>query len=191
MANVETIDMLVEGGHAKPGPTTAPKLGMLKVNIAQLFKEINERTKDYEGMNVPVKVIVNREDGSYSIKIGTPPVSSLIKKELGLKKLAPEEEEKEEETTNDSKKKKKAAMKEKQKKGKKRKVERVIVGNLSMEQCIKIMRMKRHSLLAKTSRGALKEIVSSCVSMPITIESKPPKEILKEIEEGKWDHLLG
>ncbi len=82
MTETETLDLLIEGGHAKPGPTTAPKLGMYKVNMGKLFQDINEQTKDYKGMNVPVKVTINKKDSSYSIKIGTPTVSSFIRKEL-------------------------------------------------------------------------------------------------------------
>jgi len=203
MAETETIDLLIEGGKAKPGPTTAPKLGVYKVNMGKLFQDINEQTKDYKGMNVPVKVIINKKDGSYSIKIGTPPVSSLIKKELGLKKITeekkeeeeakePEESKKKKDDNTEKKKTKKELKKEKAEKAKKTKgkKERVIVGNLTMGQCIKIMKMKRDSLLAKNMKKAVKEVVSSVVSMPLTIEGKSPKEVLKEIDEGKYDDLL-
>ena len=83
----ETLDLLIEGGNAKPGPTTAPKLSQYKVNMGQLFNEINEKTKEYKGMNVPVKIVIDTSKSSYEIKVGVPPVSSLIKKELGLKKM--------------------------------------------------------------------------------------------------------
>ncbi|MCX6821914.1 MAG: 50S ribosomal protein L11, partial [Candidatus Aenigmarchaeota archaeon] len=67
---------------------------------------------------------------------------------------------------------------------------RVIVGDLTIDHCIKIMKMKRDSLLAKDTKKALKEIVASVVSMPLTVEGKNPKEILKEIDEGKYDDKL-
>ncbi len=50
--------------------------------------------------------------------------------------------------------------------------------------------MKRETLLAKTMKGAVKEIVASCVSMPLTVEGKNPKKILSEIDKGKWDSLI-
>ena len=59
-----------------------------------------------------------------------------------------------------------------------------------MEQIVKITKMKRDSLLAKDFKKAVKEIVGAVVSMPLTIEGKPAKEILKEIDEGKYDSLL-
>jgi len=59
-----------------------------------------------------------------------------------------------------------------------------------MEQCVKVAKMKRESLLAKTFKGAVKEVVGSCVSMPVTVEGKIPKETLKDIDEGKYDSIL-
>ena len=65
--------------------------------------------------------------------------------------------------------------------------ERIIVADLTIDQCIKITKMKRDNLLAKDMKKALKEVVATVVSMPLTIEGKSPKEILKEIDEGKYD----
>ena len=59
-----------------------------------------------------------------------------------------------------------------------------------MEQCLKVAKMKRNSLLAKTFKGAVKEIVGSCSSMPVTVDGKSPKEILKDIDEGKYNSVI-
>ncbi|MBS3052230.1 MAG: 50S ribosomal protein L11 [Candidatus Aenigmarchaeota archaeon] len=199
----ETLDLLIEGGNAKPGPTTAPKLSQYKVNMGQLFNEINEKTKEYKGMNVPVKIVIDTSKSSYEIKVGVPPVSSLIKKELGLKKMGVEkkaedkikpatvEEKKPAEVIEkrDAKTPTKTPVEELAPK-KEEKKERIIFGNLKMEQIVKITKMKRDSLLAKDFKKAVKEIVGAVVSMPLTIEGKPAKEILKEIDEGKYDSLL-
>ena len=56
----ETIELLIEGGKASPGPTTAPKFSALKINMGEIFKSVNEKTKDYSGMQVPVKVIIDK-----------------------------------------------------------------------------------------------------------------------------------
>lgn len=221
----DTLELLVEGGKARPGPASAQKLAMYKINMGQLFQEINDKTKDYAGMNVPVKVIIDKKTGEYSIQIGTPPVSSLIRKELGLKKIAPQkeggekreegekeknkkeekkeepaEEEKKEEGKKGEKKEEPAEEEEGEKKGKekkdekkdkkKEKVERIIVGNLNIDQCVKIANMKRDNLLAKDMKRAVKEVVGSVVSMPLTVEGKSPKEVLKDIDEGKYDDKL-
>ena len=209
----ETIDLLIEGGKAKPGPATAPKLGAYKINMGKLFQEVNDKTKSYSEMNVPVKIIINKENSSYAIKIGTPPVSSLIRKEMGLKKIA---SEKKEEPKTEEKKEKKPRKEEKKEEPKKedevekkedtekevkeekteeslenkKPKEKVIVGNFTMEQAIKVTKMKEDALLAKTFKKAVKEIVASCVSMPITVEGKSAKEVLKDIDKGKYDNLL-
>ncbi|MEM5793328.1 MAG: 50S ribosomal protein L11 [Candidatus Aenigmatarchaeota archaeon] len=189
MADIETIEMLVEGGKAKPGPATAPKLGELKVNIAKLFQDINDKTKEYAGMNVPVKVFVNTNDRSYKIEVGTPPVSSLLRKELKLEKIAYQKKEETQEAASDGDKGKQGERGGGKKKSKE-KTPRVIIADVKIEQCIKIARMKRSSLLAKTFKAAVKEVVGSCASMPVTVEGKTPKEVLREIEQGKYDHLL-
>jgi large subunit ribosomal protein L11 len=209
MADMETIDMLIEGGNAKPGPTTAPKLGMFKVNMGQLFDEINKETADYKGMSVPVKVLVNKKDGSYKFTVGTPPVASLLAKELGMKKIAvkqtsegndeeepeekPKKKKKETEEEVDEEGKKKLTKKDKQvakKKEEKKKVEREIVADVKMEQIVKVARMKRPGMLSKTFKASVKEVVGSCVSMPVVVEGKSPKEVLVEIDEGKYDDLI-
>jgi large subunit ribosomal protein L11 len=80
------VDALVDGGSANPGPPLGPSLGVLGVNTAKVVAEINEKTKDYKGMKVPVKIIVDQETKSFEVKVGSPPVSALVKKELGLEK---------------------------------------------------------------------------------------------------------
>jgi ribosomal protein L11 len=172
-------------------------------------------------MKVPVKIIIDDKTKEHRIEIGTPPTSSLIRKELGLKKIAPEKKEEEETETEDEEEKKTEGKEEKLEKevkkpeekteveeegkvegeskpeGKDKETveeeepkERVIVGNLTIDQCIKITKMKRDSLLAKDMKKAVKEVVASCVSMPITVEGKNPKEVLKEIDEGKYDSRI-
>jgi large subunit ribosomal protein L11 len=82
----ETIEALVDGGNATPGPPLGPVLGPLGINIMEVVKVINEKTKAFAGMKVPVKVIVDTTTQEFEITIGTPPTSALILKELGLEK---------------------------------------------------------------------------------------------------------
>ena len=63
-------------------------------------------------------------------------------------------------------------------------------GNLTMEQVAKIAMMKLLGSYALANSGAAKEVLGSCVSMGITVESRDPREIQKEISEGKWDKLF-
>jgi len=81
----QTVSAMVQGGKASAGPPLGPALGPLGVKIPDVIAMINEKTKDLAGMQVPVKVIVD-DDKSFDVEIGTPPVSALVKKELGLEK---------------------------------------------------------------------------------------------------------
>ena len=49
-------------------------------------EKINEKTKGFEGMKVPVKILIDPKTKSFEIKVGTPPTSSLLFKELGVEK---------------------------------------------------------------------------------------------------------
>ena len=82
----EKIEVMVEGGKATAAPPIGPALGPLGVPIQEVINEINSKTKDLEGMKVPVKVIVDTVTKKFEIKVGTPPIAALIKKEIKLKK---------------------------------------------------------------------------------------------------------
>lgn len=81
----EVVEALVPGGKANPGPPLGPALGPMGVNIKEIVDKINERTADFNGMQVPVKIIFDAKK-NYTIEVGTPPTSALILKELGLEK---------------------------------------------------------------------------------------------------------
>ncbi|MBE8540228.1 50S ribosomal protein L11 [Geoglobus acetivorans] len=81
----QVVEVLVPGGKASPGPPLGPAIGPLGLNVKQVVDKINEATKDFDGLPVPVKIIAN-EDRTFDIEVGVPPVSALIKKELGIEK---------------------------------------------------------------------------------------------------------
>ncbi|MGC8548009.1 MAG: 50S ribosomal protein L11 [Candidatus Micrarchaeia archaeon] len=83
-----TINGLISGGKATTGPPFGPALGPLGVNIGKIVAEINEKTAEFAGIKVPVKVIVNSDTKEYKIEVGMPPTSALILKELGAEKGA-------------------------------------------------------------------------------------------------------
>lgn len=87
------VNGLIEGGKATSGPPFGPALGPLGVNTANIVAEINEKTKAFEGIKVPVKVTVNKETKQFTIEIGSPTTSALIMKELGIQKGAKTKEE--------------------------------------------------------------------------------------------------
>jgi len=82
----QKIELMVEGGKATPAPPLGPALGQLKMNVGEVINQINEKTQSFKGMKVPVVVTVNDETKEFEVKVGTPPASQLIKKELVLDK---------------------------------------------------------------------------------------------------------
>lgn len=82
---MQTVEVLVPGGKASPGPPLGPAIGPLGLNVKQVVDEINKATKDYAGLEVPVKLIVE-DDRSFNVEVGIPPVTALVKKELGIEK---------------------------------------------------------------------------------------------------------
>jgi large subunit ribosomal protein L11 len=79
----DKVEAMVDGGRATAGPPLGPALGPKGVNIGQVIAKINEKTKAFDGMKVPVTIIIN-DDKSFDIKVGTPPMSALIKAELNI-----------------------------------------------------------------------------------------------------------
>ena len=63
-------------------------------------------------------------------------------------------------------------------------------GNLTVEQVAKIAKMKLPGSYALSDNSAAKEVLGSCVSMGITVDGRDPREIQKEISDGKWDKLF-
>jgi len=158
MSEKKVVDLLVSGGQATAGPPLGPALGPLGVNVLEIVNKVNELTKDYAGMKVPVKVTVDPETKEFDVSIGTPTTSALIVRELKIEKGSG--------TPNTEK-----------------------VGNLTMEQVVRISKLKRSEFLAKTLKAAAKEVLGSCVSMGVTVEGKDPREVQREMDEDKYDEL--
>jgi len=82
----QVVEALVTGGQATAGPPLGPALGPLGVNVLQVVNKINELTKDFRGLKVPVKVIVDVETKEFEVEVGIPPTSALIAREAGIEK---------------------------------------------------------------------------------------------------------
>ncbi len=160
----EIIEILVEGGKAQPGPTTAPKLSALKLNVGEIFSKINQLTKDFSGMEVPVKIIVDKKTRKYEIEIGLPPTSALLKKEAGIEvsKITKEEAEK----------------------GKK------YTANIPFEKVLKVAKIKEKEIEGKNFKNKVLQVLGTCISLHFTVDGKDPKEVIKEVKEGKYDELI-
>ena len=150
------IKLLVEGGDMKPGPVLSQKLGPTGIPINQVIQKVNESTKSFKGLKVPVELEIDIKTKEVNIKVLSPPVSELLKKELGAEKGSGNHKQ-------------------------------INVANASIGQIISIAKTKFPDLLSKDLKAAVKTILGSCISLGILVENKSPKEIINEIDEGKYD----
>ncbi len=79
------VKLQLQAGKANPAPPVGTALGPHGVNIMEFCKEYNEKTKDKAGQVIPVEMTIF-DDRTFSFVLKTPPVSDLIKQELGLAK---------------------------------------------------------------------------------------------------------
>ncbi len=155
----KTISSLVEAGNASAGPPLGPQLGPLPVNIGEVVSTINQKTSDFEGMEIPVDVIVDEDTGDFEVEVGTPPVAALIKDKAGIESGSGE--------PNKNK-----------------------VADLDFEDIKAIADMKRSDLVAMDLRGAVKEVLGSCMSAGVTVDGKDADQVQKLIDQGEYDEQL-
>ena len=86
MAETQKISALVTGGQATAGPPLGPALGPMGINITEVINKINEKTKDFDGMKVPVTVSVDPDTKKWDIEVGIPSAAALVLKEAGIQK---------------------------------------------------------------------------------------------------------
>jgi large subunit ribosomal protein L11 len=156
MAEAQKISSLVTGGQASAGPPLGPALGPMGVNIMEVINAINEKTKDFEGMKVPVTVSVFPDTKKWEIEVGIPSAAALVLKEAGLQKGSG--------TSGTD-----------------------WVGDIQMDNIVKVAKTKLESSYASSLKSVSKEIIGTCLCLGIKIEGKTPKEITTEINDGKWD----
>jgi large subunit ribosomal protein L11 len=162
------IKALIKGGKASPAPPLGPSLAAAKMNTAEVISAINEKTKAFEGMEVPVVIKIDAKTKKFDISVGTPTITALVKKELGVQLLS------------------KAAFNVYTKDEKKEEFKE----SLKFEQVVKIAKMKMDDIKTDKLKAAVKQVVAYCVSSGVFVEGKKPKEINKEIDEGKWDDKI-
>jgi large subunit ribosomal protein L11 len=80
------VSILVEGGKAAAGATLGSALGPLGVNVGQVVAKINEETKQFGGMRVPVIIRVDPNTRAFTLVVGRPPVAALLLKEAKKEK---------------------------------------------------------------------------------------------------------
>ncbi len=77
------IRLQLPAGAANPAPPVGPALGAQGVNIMGFCKEFNAKTKDQNGMIIPV-IITVYSDKSFTFILKSPPASVLLKKAAGI-----------------------------------------------------------------------------------------------------------
>src|SRR5487761_819167 len=159
MPEIKTVSALIVGGEATAGQPLGPSLGPLGVNVMAIVKQINDLTKDYAGMRVPVKINVDTDSKQFEVEVGIPTASALIVKESGVAKGS-------------------ATPKT------------AVAGNLTVESLVKIASVKKPQSYGGSVKAVAKEVAGSCVSMGVTIEGKPAKEFIEEVNQGNWDEAL-
>ncbi len=82
---VTKIKLQIPGGQGTPAPPVGPALGQDGVNIGQFVTQFNEKTKDSQGMILPVEISVFK-DKSFTFIIKSPPAAVLLKKAAGIAK---------------------------------------------------------------------------------------------------------
>jgi large subunit ribosomal protein L11 len=152
---MEKINLIIDAGKANLGQLSS-KISSLGLNVNEIQKEINEKTKEFTGLKVNVVLALDKDNKKYEIKVKAPSVADLVKKELGVELLKLSEEDKQ--------------------KGK------TYVGNLTMKQVEKIAKIKAEELGEKDLKKVLKMVISSINTLQgVLIEGKKPKEVLKEL----------
>lgn len=82
---IAKIKINLPAGEATPAPPVGPILGQHGVPIMDFVKEYNARTMEKKGMIIPA-VITVYEDHTFDFVTKLPPVTDLIKKEIGIEK---------------------------------------------------------------------------------------------------------
>ncbi len=89
MAKAKTVTgqakFQVPGGAATPAPPVGTSLGKFGINLGQFVTQFNERTRQFNGIPIPVIVTVYN-DRSFEFKCKSPPASALLKIKAGIAK---------------------------------------------------------------------------------------------------------
>ena len=153
------VKLLVDGGEMQPGPALSQKLGPAGINIGMVIQKVNDATSGFKGMKVPVEVEINVSTKEIEVKVFSPPVAELLKKELGIEKGS--------------------GLQKKTK-----------VANASIEQIISVSKTKLPNMLSRDLKAAVKSVLGSCITLGILVENKHPRDVIRDIEAGKYDREI-
>ena len=81
------IKLYCPAGQANPAPPVGPALGQHGLNIMEFCKAFNDKTKDRQGLILPVVINVYA-DRTFSFIIKSPPCSVLLKRAANIAKAS-------------------------------------------------------------------------------------------------------
>jgi len=148
------VSIMVPGGKATAGPPVATILGPMGINVGQVVAQVNQKTKEFNGIKVKVILEIDTSKRQVVNMEVKPSVAAYIKKELGIQKGSgnPKEEK---------------------------------VGDLSLEKIIEIAKIKMPDMNAKDLKGAVLQVLGTCVSMGVTVNGEDPRVIQQKIKNGE------
>ena len=80
-----TVKFHVPGGQATPAPPVGTALGRFGINLGQFVQQFNDRTKDQQGLRIPVIVQVYK-DRTFDLQTKSPTAVDLLKQAAGIAK---------------------------------------------------------------------------------------------------------
>ena len=85
--SVAKVKLQCPGGQATPAPPVGPALGQHGVNIGDFVRQFNDRTRDANGMIIPVEITIYA-DRTFEFITKSPPAAVLLKQAAGLAKAS-------------------------------------------------------------------------------------------------------
>ncbi len=64
------------------------------------------------------------------------------------------------------------------------------IGDIGLDGVIEVALMKRENLTARTLKGAVLTILGTAKSIGLTVNGRDPKDLVKEVKEGKLDEEI-
>lgn len=81
-----SVRALITGGAASGGPPIGPAVSPTGINIKDVVDAVNEKTKAFHGLTVPVRIECDPETKQFEIFVETPATASLLLKAAGVEK---------------------------------------------------------------------------------------------------------
>lgn len=147
----------------KINPAQLQPLQEAGIDVNEVMKKLNEKLKllqKYKISNIFVEIDYDIERKTFAIRFELPAVTELLLRLLGREEGPHQAYPKE------------------------------VVGNLSIEDVAEVAYIKFEELRSRNFKNALKQVVSTCKTIGISIDGKDPKEVLKLIETGAYDTII-